>query len=416
MKTPFKILSFIFFISLLLLISPLHIRAGEEASAQTKDIKIYDEKKVINVSIEDIKERLFKGEPVHFVKDQEKEKRMIESRLITEALKKVYGIESIYIKNAIITGDLDFHIEENLVGIEESGIEVDEIKIKKLKDSLIEIDKVYLVSPSINIVSCQLQGNLKACYYDNLKSIVIFKSSVNFSNSEFIENASFSSASFNGEADFVSASFNGGAYFESSTFKERAIFNKVTFSKIVDLRLARYLELQISWSQFKEGQLDNLWLPEEEKDIVSWQGVYLRLIKNFKNIGDTKSADAAYYHYRYKKYMFCSNLWEKTKWWFGYLFMGLTCGYGVISWRTIATAGILIISFTLAYFFKIDSLEYKREEQTRASGNQVNHSFLHCLYFSVVTFTTLGYGDFRPIGKFRYVAMTEGIFGCDRDF
>jgi hypothetical protein len=37
--------------------------------------------------------------------------------------------------------------------------------------------------------------------------------------------------------------------------------------------------------------------------------------------------------------------------------------------------------------------------------------FLLCLYTSVITFTTLGYGDVHPIGYSRIVASVEAGFG-----
>ena len=612
MKTSLKTLSFIFFISFLLLISTSHSQAGEESSIQ---ILITDDKEVINVSIKEIKERILKGESVHFVKDQEEDKRKIESEWIIEALKKKDGgnVEKIDIENAIITGDLDFHIKENQVDIDNTPLS------RRLQYELKDegIEKAFLVSTSINIENCQLEGNLKAGYDDdNFKSFVIFEKSVSFDYStvmkkasfskvrfngeayfwiatfnggadfgsasfsgeayfrsasfngeadfldasfkeradfgiatfndkgdfwsatfngeadfegasfkervdlgratfydeadfegasfkekvdfvdaSFKENANFEGASFNGkadfgittfngmgdfweatfnsEADFVIASFNGGADFVDVTFKEKAdlgsaifngvadfknasfnggadfweatfngetdfksatfndgayfenasfngvadfrnaslkevIFNNARFSEIVDLRLTRYSELQISWPQL-EGRLDDLSLQE---DIDSWQGAYLKLIKNFKNIGDNKSADDTYYHYRYTKYVFCNSLWEKTKWWFGYLFMGLTCGYGVIPWRAIATAGGLIAIFTLCVYFpfsKQGSLEHQGKEDI--TKQEWYRRLYNCFYFSVIIFTTVGLGDIKPKGGFKAWATIEGILG-----
>ncbi len=37
------------------------------------------------------------------------------------------------------------------------------------------------------------------------------------------------------------------------------------------------------------------------------------------------------------------------------------------------------------------------------------HLLLSCLYYSVVTFTTLGYGDFTPIGISRAIAAIEAF-------
>jgi len=39
------------------------------------------------------------------------------------------------------------------------------------------------------------------------------------------------------------------------------------------------------------------------------------------------------------------------------------------------------------------------------------YNFLSCLYFSVVTFTTLGYGDLTPVGFARAMAAFEAFVG-----
>ncbi|HJL16722.1 MAG TPA: potassium channel family protein [Sandaracinaceae bacterium LLY-WYZ-13_1] len=41
----------------------------------------------------------------------------------------------------------------------------------------------------------------------------------------------------------------------------------------------------------------------------------------------------------------------------------------------------------------------------------VSHDFLHALYYSVVTFTTLGYGDFQPQGVGRAMAALQAFTG-----
>jgi hypothetical protein len=44
-------------------------------------------------------------------------------------------------------------------------------------------------------------------------------------------------------------------------------------------------------------------------------------------------------------------------------------------------------------------------------GPPIDHDPNDCLYFSVVTWTTLGYGDFRPTPNLRYYAALESIYG-----
>ncbi len=103
MKASLKTLSFIFFISLFFHTCPAYSNAEEEASTQVKDrqILIDDCNKVIEVSVEDIKERLLKGASVHFLEEQEKSKMTIPAEWIMTALKKEYGVAKIDIRNAL---------------------------------------------------------------------------------------------------------------------------------------------------------------------------------------------------------------------------------------------------------------------------------------------------------------------------
>ncbi|HDY66733.1 MAG TPA: potassium channel protein [Candidatus Scalindua sp.] len=96
----------------------------------------------------------------------------------------------------------------------------------------------------------------------------------------------------------------------------------------------------------------------------------------------------------------------------GYLFMGLTCGYGVIPWRAIATAGGLIAIFTLCVYFpfsKQGSLEHQGKEDI--TKQEWYRRLYNCFYFSVIIFTTVGLGDIKPKGGFKAWATIEGILG-----
>ncbi len=73
-------------------------------------------------------------------------------------------------------------------------------------------------------------------------------------------------------------------------------------------------------------------------------------------------------------------------------------GYGEKPWRVIIIA-ILIIVLSSFVFFLSNSLVYLEQ--------MLNPSYFDSLYFSVVTFTTLGYGDYHPTGLVRIVSMIE---------
>ncbi|NJN82937.1 MAG: two pore domain potassium channel family protein [Caldilineaceae bacterium] len=45
------------------------------------------------------------------------------------------------------------------------------------------------------------------------------------------------------------------------------------------------------------------------------------------------------------------------------------------------------------------------------SGVPIRGQFLPALYFSVVTFTTLGYGDIQPHGFARFLVSVEALLG-----
>lgn len=67
-----------------------------------------------------------------------------------------------------------------------------------------------------------------------------------------------------------------------------------------------------------------------------------------------------------------------------------------------ATAVPLILSYAMYYiqtgiFF--------------GDNDSISHNHFETLYFSIVTWTTLGYGDFRPVESARFIAASEALLG-----
>ncbi|WP_265449852.1 ion channel, partial [Aeromonas salmonicida] len=90
----------------------------------------------------------------------------------------------------------------------------------------------------------------------------------------------------------------------------------------------------------------------------------------------------------------------------------LFCGYGEAPMRVVLFSLLLIFICSIFYFFF--GLNFQGEHliyQPGAPFKQNAIFLLECLYYSVVTFTTLGYGDFTPVGLSRIFAAFEAFTG-----
>ncbi len=91
----------------------------------------------------------------------------------------------------------------------------------------------------------------------------------------------------------------------------------------------------------------------------------------------------------------------------------LLCGYGEKPLRVIIFSILAIVACALVYFalgISHSGTVVAFDVQAANSGNLIG--FAKAVYFSVVTFTTLGYGDFVPIGLARLVSALEAFTGA----
>ncbi|MFH1284804.1 MAG: ion channel [Candidatus Peregrinibacteria bacterium] len=90
--------------------------------------------------------------------------------------------------------------------------------------------------------------------------------------------------------------------------------------------------------------------------------------------------------------------------WLNYIFGDVLCKYGTSYLRVLLASTIIMVTCA-AFYTKYDSLLYYSQKIESLS-------FADSLYFSIVTFTTLGYGDYHATNAMRFVAATESFVGA----
>jgi len=98
-------------------------------------------------------------------------------------------------------------------------------------------------------------------------------------------------------------------------------------------------------------------------------------------------------------------------------FFSLICGSFYIffvSFSSTRLTSLIPVSLQMVLViigFAIEYTVWGISDTSAAEAKQFVYDFGNCLYFSVVTFTTLGYGDFRPSPSSRVFAAAEALAG-----
>lgn len=301
-----------------------------------------------------------------------------------------------------------------------------------------------------------------------LKSVsfneVIFHGFADFGKATFQENVYFGIVTFNRFADFEEVNFQGYADFSEATFQnadftgatfQDADFGRATFHKqlnfepkkinILDLQYSQfffrsYISADLSKTLFHRAFLDNVtfvnctwpkkYIIYEEQHVKNedinlgykeLETIYRNLKQNIQNNGDYSTAGEFYYRemeMRRKK-----NNWKiRSRWWLElYHFIA---GYGEKPQLVIRNSFLVIFIAALLFFFNgvIRTNIFPLLEKTPYIINYSLHSvdfniqalidFGYCFYYSIVTFTTLGYGDIHPLGLSHVIASIEALIGA----
>jgi hypothetical protein len=92
----------------------------------------------------------------------------------------------------------------------------------------------------------------------------------------------------------------------------------------------------------------------------------------------------------------------------------VTCGYGYRLWRIVSISVFVIIAWGMMYALPFTQLDNEASLPSygalfSAEGAATLGQYI---YYSLVTFTTVGYGDINPVNPAaRTLAVTEGLLG-----
>jgi len=221
--------------------------------------------------------------------------------------------------------------------------------------------------------------------------------------------------------------------------------------ELVKDTLIDFTDALLKNTKIKKEQIKGHILQEEEKNFLEAKEIYLLLKNNFHSIGqyedeswafekekemERKLLSFPYYKNALKeegtKEKFPILKWIKK----GYFkklvisaFSNIIYGYGERPWNVIFSAGVLIFIFALLFSLigigTPEIIELKGTAIHQNYGiivdlaskgfikNTPIRNFPDSLYFSLITFTTLGYGDFRPLeGLGRILAGSEAFIGA----
>ena len=284
-----------------------------------------------------------------------------------------------------------------------------------------------------------------------------FNGKVSFESAIFNWVAHFNSATFNGKVSFESAILNCNIYFNEATFNGEANFLRATFNGETDFYNSILGRIRI-----KKEQIENHILSEKNKDFLSAKENYLLFKNYFHSIGRYEDESWAFKKEKdmerksYYSNIFTKNTekkeeknqekdqnvkkskaisysnWMKAKEfgkWLWSCFCNAIYGYGEKPKNVIISAGIIIIFFALLFssigISNPEIIDLKGITVDQNTGNIVDsaskgllknniiRNIPDSLYFSLITFTTLGYGDFRPLeGWGRILAGSEAFIGA----
>ena len=311
--------------------------------------------------------------------------------------------------------------------------------LSQLKANKILFNNVYFQCHSISFIQCGFE-------FDQLSFVLstISCRDANFSNCLFKKGvADFSSTQFKAKTlKFYPLTLeNPTTTFKRTEFSgdEKVIYilnpkkNDLSFQEVFFHGGRTKLKGDLHAASFLDTSLDNVDLNEANWDLLHGRltcrdeidanrvktaahfkkasDVCRSIKKCYENFGSYETAGNFYYGE-----MECKRKLSTRKHRGGLQFMRLATSYGEYPVRVIFTSLFFIAFCSFLYLLGgVDTGNRIINRDIAFDWSQLSSTlmdYLRCLYFSVVSFTTLGYGDYHPVGWSRVVGASEGFIGA----
>lgn len=222
-----------------------------------------------------------------------------------------------------------------------------------------------------------------------------FKQGANFSECTFERWANFSKCIFEGWGSFTGCTFKETPNFERCIFKERANFKETIFEKVIFL--------------------DNIKIEDPTDADILFRKAKTAWHREGNYVEEGKCHYQEMDYIRKQKKWYIRHLWAN-------LFHRLLHGYGEKPYRVILWAVAIITGCALLFMnfgigetrffgeglptYNIFKIIFKLYNLSLTDLANIGRYF----YFSVVTFTTLGYGDLRPVHPISHLISSIEAF------
>ncbi len=328
-------------------------------------------------------------------------------------------------EGAIIKGNVLFRGAEIKKDVWFWGAEV-EADILLDKDTKINKDVVFMdaiIKGNISFDKATIKGRVsfikaKIQGYVSFKKTII-KMYAMFDGAEMGWDALFDGAKIGGDASFNEAEIGRHASFDRAEIGGDASFDTLDIKGKLSFEKAIFYKPEAEENASRAARRTYEHLGDREtadryfyrEMVARRKGRTEKLRERIKKEQEENENLSAFVGKLKKVYWFAAEKREKVYQFFEWLFADLTCQYGTNPQRPVLIWLLFVIGiFPLIYYF----------------GNGVVSSTAHSIkplvsseYFSIVTATTLGYGDLQPALRtvlyipqfFRMVASFEAIFG-----